>query len=688
MKKTLLLFAFFNAIFLTNAQVIFSEDFDGVPGQTTGGAGTYSFPTGWLLRNVDNRVPFSQVAYVNDAWERREDFGANVSDSCVFSTSWYSPSGPADDWMWTPLISLPSNTKLKWSARAYDAGYPDGYEVRIMTQSSVPGGPTGGPSNIGNQVSNSTLLFSTPAENVTWTNREVNLASYAGQSVWIAFRNNSNDKFILVIDDVEVEQIIDYDAEVSNFSSPEYALIPLSQAVSNPIPFSGTLTNSGNLQLTGVAMNVSVTDATNTVVYNSSSPTQTLAVGANANFSVAGFTPTYASTYTFKAYSTSLEVDQDNSNDTLSWTLEISDSVYARDNGNVTGALGIGAGNGGFLGQSFAINQADTVTSISLVFAQGYLGENYAALIWNTQNGVPSSIIGGTDTLTYTVVTQQFNTVPVQGVLILQPGEYVVTAIEFDSTVQLANTSEIYTPGKIWVDWPSNPQGTWANVEDFGSNFAKPFIIRPNFGSLCNTVNYQQNLTICEGESVYVGSSIYTQTGLYTDTIQNGLCDSIVETQLTVIPSYVPQVNYQPMDELSTPLITGATYQWIDCNANLPIIGENDTLFIAPMNGSYAVEVTSSGCVDTSACVEVIFWGIHELSEQKLTISPNPTSGQVAVTAAESGVFDLVNPFGQLVMVIELIGNEPKQLSFDGMAKGVYFLKMKGSSYREKIVLQ
>ena len=688
MKKTLLLFAFFNAIFLTNAQVIFSEDFDGVPGQTTGGAGTYAFPNGWLLRNVDNSIPAGQVSYVNEAWERREDFGQNVLDSCVFSTSYYTPFGPADDWMWTPLISLPSNTKLKWSARAYDAGYPDGYEVRIMTQSSVPGGPTGGPSNIGNQVSNSTLLFSTPAENVTWTNREVNLASYAGQSVWIAFRNNSNDKFILVIDDVEVEQIIDYDAEVSNFSSPEYTLIPLSQAVSNPIPFSGTLTNSGNLQLTGVAMNVSVTDATNTVVYNSSSPTQTLAVGANANFSVAGFTPTYASTYTFKAYSTSLEVDQDNSNDTLSWTLEISDSVYARDNGNVTGALGIGAGNGGFLGQSFAINQADTVTSISLVFAQGYLGENYAALIWNTQNGVPSSIIGGTDTLTYTVVTQQFNTVPVQGVLILQPGEYVVTAIEFDSTVQLANTSEIYTPGKIWVDWPSNPQGTWANVEDFGSNFAKPFIIRPNFGSLCNTVNYQQNLTICEGESVYVGSSIYTQTGLYTDTIQNGLCDSIVETQLTVIPSYVPQVNYQPMDELSTPLITGATYQWIDCNANLPIIGENDTLFIAPMNGSYAVEVTSSGCVDTSACVEVIFWGIHELSEQKLTISPNPTSGQVAVTAAESGVFDLVNPFGQLVMVIELIGNEPKQLSFDGMAKGVYFLKMKGSSYREKIVLQ
>ncbi|HRG89610.1 MAG TPA: hypothetical protein PLW44_11360, partial [Chitinophagales bacterium] len=69
--------------------VIFSEDFDGIGGPTAGGAGTYTFPAGWLLRNVDNSAPAAAVSYVNEAWERREDFSFNVTDSAAFCTSWY-----------------------------------------------------------------------------------------------------------------------------------------------------------------------------------------------------------------------------------------------------------------------------------------------------------------------------------------------------------------------------------------------------------------------------------------------------------------------------------------------------------------------------------------------------------------------------------------------------------------------
>jgi hypothetical protein len=686
MKRTLLLSALFFSIFYSKAQVVFSEDFDGISGPTAGGAGTYNFPNGWLLFNVDNRTPAVQVAYVNEAWERREDFGLNVSDSVAFSTSYYSPFGPADDWMWTPLINLPSNTKLKWSARAYDAGYTDGYQVRIMTQSSTPGGPIGGPSSIGNQVTNSTILFNTPAENVTWTDREVDLASYAGESVWIAFRNNSNDKFLLVIDDIIVEQNISYNAGISNFASSEYSQIPLSQVLNTPTPFTSTISNYGLMQLTGVTMNVSVTDASNAIVYSASSPTQSLAPGANANFSVNGFSPTYASTYTVKAYSTCNEGDQLNANDTLSWNIQISDSVYSRDNGNIVGGLGIGAGVGGYLGQAFSISEADTLTSISMGLVQGYLGEEYAAVIWNTQNGVPSTIVGATDTLIYSSISSQFNTLPIDGLLVLQPGEYVVTAIEFDSTIQLSVTDQIFTPGKIWVNWAT--LGTWSNVESFGSSFAKPFVLRPNFGTLCNTVNYQQVFTICEGDSLSVGSSVYTQSGIYFDTLPNGFCDSIVETQLTVIPSVSPQVFYQPLSQLTTPFVIGATYQWIDCNLNQPIAGQNDTIFIAPMDGVYAVQVSNSGCIDTSECIEVIFSGLVGLQPNTFSISPNPVIDEVFIKSNQSGVFELINPFGQLVLEHEIIAEEPIMLSLGEMASGVYFLKLKGTSIVEKIILK
>ena len=56
------------------AQVVYSENFrsptmpgtDGITPCNTGagGAGTYEFPVGWLLRNVDNGTPAANVAYI------------------------------------------------------------------------------------------------------------------------------------------------------------------------------------------------------------------------------------------------------------------------------------------------------------------------------------------------------------------------------------------------------------------------------------------------------------------------------------------------------------------------------------------------------------------------------------------------------------------------------------------------
>lgn len=186
-----------------NAQIIFEENFNGISGSTAGGPGMYNFPEGWLLRNVDNRTPDASVNFINDAWERREDFKFNGSDSAAFSTSYYSPLGQADDWMWTPPITIPASGDhvLRWRAVVYAPDFPDGYEVRIMTAPDVP---SGGHGDMGNQVTDSDLLFSIPAENPVWTNREIELNDYNGQTVYIAFRNNSNDKFILLIDDVIV----------------------------------------------------------------------------------------------------------------------------------------------------------------------------------------------------------------------------------------------------------------------------------------------------------------------------------------------------------------------------------------------------------------------------------------------------------------------------------------------------
>lgn len=112
------------------AQVVFSENFrsssivggeGSAPcegGAGSGGPGTYVFPTGWLLRNVDNRVPDATVAYINDAWEIRDEFPTQINNCVAFSTSFFSPNGQANDFMWSPSITVPaSGGLLSWQSR-------------------------------------------------------------------------------------------------------------------------------------------------------------------------------------------------------------------------------------------------------------------------------------------------------------------------------------------------------------------------------------------------------------------------------------------------------------------------------------------------------------------------------------------------------------------------------------------
>jgi hypothetical protein len=165
---------------------ILSEDFQ-----------SQTFPADWYRFNVDGRAPAASVSYVNDAWIVREDFANSVTDYAAFSTSWYSPAGAANDWMVTKAIALPApglSCTLSWNAIAYDPSYRDGYEVRVFTAAPVQA----------TLVASSTQVFTTAAEATTWSARTADLSAYQGQTVYIAWRNNSNDQFLLVIDDIVV----------------------------------------------------------------------------------------------------------------------------------------------------------------------------------------------------------------------------------------------------------------------------------------------------------------------------------------------------------------------------------------------------------------------------------------------------------------------------------------------------
>ncbi|MCB0852961.1 MAG: choice-of-anchor J domain-containing protein, partial [Bacteroidetes bacterium] len=209
----------------SNAQPIYlSENFN------------QGWPTGWTTIDQDGNTPDSTVARFTDAWIIFPDIdSAKIGDSVASSTSWYSPPGQADDYMITPLIMIGSTTGVFWDAKAIDPDFSDGYELRISTTTPDIVGFMAHPP-----------LFTTSSAPAKWTNFMVNLsaAGYQNQSVYLSWRNHSNDQFILSIDNIIVKELAPFDARISGIDSlSSYSHIPIHQ---NPsIHLAGQITNVG-----------------------------------------------------------------------------------------------------------------------------------------------------------------------------------------------------------------------------------------------------------------------------------------------------------------------------------------------------------------------------------------------------------------------------------------------------------
>ncbi len=444
------LFPFFMAFAGTSpamAQVLFYESFDHIPGP----AGNPVFPAGWILANVDNRTPAE--SFMNQAWVRRVDGLSN--DTCAMSTSYYNDWGQADDWMWTPPIALTGEViQLTWRAKAFDPGsYRDGYEVRIMTTA-----PTGSTGEIGNMLS-SDVLFSVAAENSTWTDHLEDLSAYAGQTVYIGFRNNSDDKYLLGIDDVKVFVNYGTDVAITDAAGFEYAQLPLHNI--NTILLNGTVENQGAQAVDQLNLHAEIYDASDVLVHAAvSSTVSTLAPSASQFLSLTpDWIPDTKGKFTVRYFPSQTQADENPANDTLVRSVHITDSTLARDNGLVTGQLSLGGA--GQLGQIFTIAQPALLSSVYAQYNPAASPRQYALAVWDLGNdGKPRTMIGSTDTLMHTGSDTLKVTLSLKnGPLVLSPGNYLLADIQFDHTSEIAYADGIFTTYLL-----SNTSGEWTTL--------------------------------------------------------------------------------------------------------------------------------------------------------------------------------------------------------------------------------
>lgn len=216
MKKKILLIATLVISSYSIGQIAFSENFDG----------SSSIPSGWGQYNLDGLTPINSevgtagwIAYPNSIVG---------SGNVMLSTSSYNPAGTSNDWLISPMVSIPaSGYKLYYDVIALDQSNPDGYEVYI--------------SSMGNSVSSfiGSPIYSENAAPSSFTERIIDLSTYAGQSVYIAFRNNSNDQYFLFLDNVVVRKLQQNDVILENCTLNRYSMTNTDNTLSMSITNNG-----------------------------------------------------------------------------------------------------------------------------------------------------------------------------------------------------------------------------------------------------------------------------------------------------------------------------------------------------------------------------------------------------------------------------------------------------------------
>lgn len=232
MKKIFLLLALIYCGHISS-QIIYSESFSvlSLNTYTTGNATTLytTVPAGFDLINDGhnnfasaNNSPFNVPALKTSGWA--VTYNSLENDTFLVGTSWLDTAQTVSRWVITPsATNITSNTVFTWIAKSPDAAFPESYEVYATNKT---GSLTANDFTIGDR------LMVVNEEKNGWTRHSINLSAFAGQTLRFAFKNISNDKFQIWIDDLSVITLPNStDASLTSLHTNKYFITNTSQSI-------------------------------------------------------------------------------------------------------------------------------------------------------------------------------------------------------------------------------------------------------------------------------------------------------------------------------------------------------------------------------------------------------------------------------------------------------------------------
>jgi hypothetical protein len=484
--------------------------------------------------------------------------------------------------------------------------------------------------------------------------KEVNIDGFlatAGDLTQFQFRfnfdgvTNASTHYFWQIDDVELFEPYQYSLEAllpvwgsTGYWEARlpYSMVPQSQVA--PIDYSLIVENKGAVSQTDIQLVTNIPEGpfTNTGNLETVPAFSSDTINASASFTPDGTLTTYNPD--FAVISSNIDVDPTD-NVLAGHSVEVTEAVYARDMGTVDGGT-YNQGEGYEVGNIYDI-YADAVTNSATVQVRSTsnTGASMFVRLYSIDAGTGDFVFVTESDLHIitedekgTLVTLMFQ----DEVPLTADNSYLVVAGSFGDG-GLTDDLIVGTSGQ------SEPNTTYYYVmsEDQWYYITNTAIVRMNLGIAPVITSTDADNVLCAGQSATLTSDAATgnvwSTGETTQSIEvstagvysvtaNGLpSESVI---VTVNPAI--NTNTSTLGSEITAELDGAVYTWVDCS-DFSVEGNAQT-FAPTENGSYAVIISSGGCVDTSACVAINNVSLDELqTENLLSVYPNPAKEKIAV---------------------------------------------------------
>lgn len=232
--------------------------------------------------------------------------------------------------------------------------------------------------------------------------------------------------------------------------------------------------------------------------------------------------------------------------------------------------------------------------------------------------------------------------------------------------------------------------GVFSNTVDFGNAGLKfnassegnydNFILK---FKTCQTTYGNSVLNACN--SFVYKNKTYTESTMINDTLVNfSGCDSIHSIHLLI--HEVNTVISRNYDTLFANRFMDS-FQWVDCDSNKIIAGQNEHFFKPGRNGRFAVIVYNNDCFDTSDCYELQTVTTQSSKVAGLGIYPNPVHGKIYLTGGQQAKHAEVWDLDGKKTVLEIDDNV---VLVKSLTAGVYIIKIDtdSGSLVQKLIVQ